>query len=37
VVEMEEEILKVMNFDFNHISPFLFLERFMRISDLYDE
>ena len=32
---MEEEMLKVLHFDFNMISPLTFLERFLRISDFY--
>lgn len=34
---MEEEILKLMQFDFNLLSPLTFLERFLKISDYQDD
>lgn len=37
VIHMEEEILKLMQFDFNLLSPLTFLERFMKISDYQDD
>ncbi len=35
VIFLEEEIIKMLDFDFNFVSSFVFLERFLRLADLH--
>lgn len=34
VIQMESRIVKTLHFDFSYLSPLVFLERFIRLSDL---
>lgn len=34
VITLEEDIIKMLDFDFNFVSPLVFLERFLRLYDL---
>jgi len=34
VISLESEIVRMLDFDFNFISPLFFLERFLRLADL---
>ena len=33
VIDLEEDIIKKLDFDFNYTSQLVFLERFLRLSD----
>jgi hypothetical protein len=34
VINLESEIVRLLDFDFNFISPLFFLERFLRLAEL---
>ena len=36
VINLEEQIILSFGFDFTHVSPLFFLERFMRVAELND-
>lgn len=37
VISMEVEVLNRLNFDMNYLSPLVFLERFLRLSEVHKE